>query len=106
MSEKLGPVSYAHSETVFLGRDLTQHKNYSEETSKEIDKEIRRFLEDAEDRAVKILEDNKEKLVNLAEALLQKETLNSEEIEEILNFSSKGKNNGPQENRSSSQDNN
>lgn len=106
MSENLGPVSYAHNEAVFLGRDLAQQKNYSEETSREIDKEIRRILDGAEKKATEILESNREKLEILAETLLKKETLNSDEIDEILGIKSRGAGNGPEEDRDSHKGNN
>ncbi|HNS32944.1 MAG TPA: ATP-dependent zinc metalloprotease FtsH [bacterium] len=102
MSENLGPVSYAHNEAVFLGRDLAQQKNYSEETSRDIDREIRRILEDAENKASEILKENMEKLELLADTLLKKETLNSDEIDGILGLTPKGVDNGPAENRSGS----
>ena len=96
MSKNLGPVSYSHSEAVFLGRDLTQQKNYSEETSREIDKEIRTILDEAENKSMEILKNNREKLQLLADMLLKKETLNSKEIDEILEISvPKGVDNGP-----------
>lgn len=84
MSEILGPVSYHHNEAVFLGRDIVKQKEYSEETSREIDKEIRRILEEAENRAMEILISQRDKLEKLVEALLQKETLTSDEIDEII----------------------
>ncbi len=84
MSENLGPVSYHHNEAVFLGRDLVQQREYSEETTREIDSEIRRILEEAEKRAEKMLTEQRDKLEQLASELLKRETLNSEEIDEIL----------------------
>ncbi|MCM8762077.1 MAG: ATP-dependent zinc metalloprotease FtsH [Candidatus Omnitrophica bacterium] len=100
MSENLGPVSYHHNEAVFLGRDIVRQREYSEDTSRDIDNEIRRILEEAENRATEILKNQRDKLEKLAEALLQKETLNSDEIDEILELE-KGEeeNNEPEENR-------
>jgi len=106
MSENLGPVSYSHSEAVFLGRDLAQHKNYSEETAKDIDREIKRILEEAEKKAAEIIGSNKEKLDLLADNLLKKETLNSDEIDEILGIKSGGTDDGPEEDRDSGQNDN
>jgi len=85
----LGPVSYHHNENVFLGRDLVRQREYSEETSREIDSEVRRILEEAENRAAEILKTQKNKLDELAAALLQRETLNSEDIDEILGLKPK-----------------
>ncbi|MBN1445362.1 MAG: ATP-dependent zinc metalloprotease FtsH [Candidatus Omnitrophica bacterium] len=89
MSKNLGPVSYHHNENVFLGRDLVRQREYSEETSREIDSEVRRILEEAESRAAEMLKAQKNKLDDLACALLQRETLNSEEIDEILGLKPK-----------------
>ncbi len=80
----LGPVSYHHNEAVFLGRDLVRQREYSEETSREIDREMRRILEEAEKRAMDILKGQRDKLEALATELLKKETLNSDEIDVIL----------------------
>jgi cell division protease FtsH len=84
MSEKLGPVTFHENEAVFLGRDLVQSRNLSEETNREIESEIKRILEDAEKRATEILTKKRDKLDLLAKTLLEKETLNSDEIDEIL----------------------
>ncbi len=98
MSESLGPVSFGHREAVFLGRDLIQQREFSEETSREIDREIKKILEEAEERAKEIIMKNRDKLDILANALLEKETLTSEEIDQILGFK-KGEGNGYKENR-------
>ncbi len=84
----MGPVSYHHNEAVFLGRDLVRQREYSEETSREIDSEMRRILEEAERRAMEILKGQREKLEALAAELLKRETLNSDEIDEILGLKS------------------
>ncbi|MCD6408701.1 ATP-dependent zinc metalloprotease FtsH [bacterium] len=102
MSEKLGPVSFEHKEAVFLGRDLVQQRQHSEETTREIDNEIRKILEEAEKKATEIIIKNRDKLEALANALLEKETLNSDEIDEILGLK-KGDGNGHKENRKSSE---
>lgn len=92
----MGPVSYHHNEAVFLGRDLVRQREYSEETSREIDSEMRKILEEAENRAMEILKGQKEKLEALAAELLKKETLNSDEIDEILGLkSANGRNKFP-----------
>jgi len=103
MSENLGPVSYHHNEAVFLGRDIVKQREYSEETSREIDNEIRKILEEAENRAMEILKSQRDKLEKLAEALLQKETLNSDEIDEILGFKKEEKPDGSEEDRRGSE---
>ena len=84
MSEKLGPVSLAENHEVFLGRDFLKEKSYSEELAFDIDREIRRIIRDCYKRAMKILEENKDKLIQLAEALEEKEILGREEIERII----------------------
>ena len=82
-SEKLGNVNYGGDGEVFLGNDFTQHKNYSEETAKEIDEEIRRFVGDAYERALSILREKDEVLENVAKALLMVETINGEQFEDL-----------------------
>jgi len=84
MSEKLGTMTYGNGDEVFLGRDLTTMKNYSEEVAYEIDKEIRRIMDESYDQAMKLLEENVEKLHHIAKALLERETINSEEFEYIF----------------------
>jgi cell division protease FtsH len=70
---------------VFLGRDFTQrHQNYSEETSRSIDAEIRRIIEDQHAVARAVLTEHKEQLDALATALLERETLDAEEIQAII----------------------
>jgi cell division protease FtsH len=97
MSKNLGPVSYHHNEAVFLGRDIVQQKEYSEETSREIDSEIRRILEEAEKNAMEILKQHRDKLDKLATELLKRETLNSEEIDEVLGLKPSGETSKPLE---------
>jgi len=85
MSEKMGPVTFGkRGEHIFLGRDFAEHKNYSEKTAVEIDEEIRRFVESSYERAKKIINDNRDKLEKLVEALLKKETLDAKDIEMIF----------------------
>jgi len=73
-----------NEQEVFLGRSITQHQNISDETSRLIDSEVRRFVDDAYDRAKKILTDNIDELHTLAEAALEYETLSGDEINKIL----------------------
>ena len=82
-SEKLGNVNYGGDGEVFLGNDFTQHKNYSEETAKEIDEEIRSFVGDAYDKALSILKEKDEILENVAQALLLVETIDGEQFEAL-----------------------
>jgi cell division protease FtsH len=81
MSEKLGPLTFGkRDEQIFLGREIAKHKDYSEETAVEIDQEVRRIVTQAYGRATKLLSENRESLVRLAEALLVREVLDSEQI--------------------------
>jgi len=85
MSEKLGPISYGESNNlVFLGRDITRDRNYSEETSREIDEEIRAIVVGCIERTRKLLKDNLDKLELLAETLLEYEVLDGAEIDKLL----------------------
>jgi len=85
MSEKLGPISFGErEEQIFLGREISQHQDYSEHTAQEIDEEVKRIITECFERAKKILEDNIDKLHAVANALLERETLVREEIEMLL----------------------
>ncbi|MCA9175131.1 MAG: ATP-dependent zinc metalloprotease FtsH [Planctomycetales bacterium] len=85
MSEKLGPVSYKLSdEDPFLGRELHQHRQFSERTMEEIDAEVAAILRNCETRAVELLGTHREQLENLTRALLGKEELNEDEIAELI----------------------
>jgi cell division protease FtsH len=85
MSEKLGPLSFGQKEEmIFLGREISQHKDYSEETAVTIDQEVRRIIESAYARAKAILEGNLDKLHSLAQALLEREILDGDEIGVVL----------------------
>jgi len=97
MSEKLGPVSYRHNDAVFLGRDLVQPREHSEDTSREIDEEVRRMLEEGARKASDILLQNREKLDLLATTLLEKETLSAEELDELLGRTGLEDKDGPHE---------
>ena len=86
MSEKIGPVTFGHrQDQVFLGRDIARDKDYSEEVAAEIDKEVRSFLDDAYAATEKLLNENMDKLHLIAEALIERETLEKEEIADIVN---------------------
>jgi len=84
MSDKLGPISLGENHEVFLGRDFLKEKSYSEELAFDIDREVHRIIGECYDRALKILEENKNKLIHLAEVLEEREVLGKEEIEEII----------------------
>ena len=85
LSEKLGPLMYTEEEgEVFLGRSVTQHKQMSDETAHVIDEEIRRFIDRNYDRAAQILNDNMEKLHTMADALIRYETIDADQISDIM----------------------
>ncbi len=85
MSEKLGPLTFGKKEEeIFLGREIAKHRDYSEKTAVDIDGEVRRIISEAADRAYQVLVENQEKLHNLAEALLEREILDGEEIDRIM----------------------
>ena len=82
-SEKLGPVNYSSSDEVFLGKDFSTRKNYSEETASEIDEEVKAIIEEAYDAAKKILSEHMEQLTNVAEGLLAVETLDHTQFRQL-----------------------
>jgi len=85
MSETMGPLTFGKKEEqIFLGREIAQHRDYSEETAKKIDAEVRKMVLEAYERAKKILTDNEDILHGLAQALLEKETLESREVDAII----------------------
>jgi len=85
MSDKLGPVTFGKkSEEIFLGREIAQHRDYSERTAILIDEEIKKIVNDAADTSYKILKDNEDILHRLADALLERETLDGDEVDLII----------------------
>jgi cell division protease FtsH len=85
MSERLGPIAFGErDEQVFLGRDIVQHTEYSEETARMIDEEVKRIVDESYARAKKILEERIDILHRIANSLLERETLDSAEIRIIL----------------------
>jgi len=87
MSDKLGMVEYgAHEEHVFLGRDIGKNRDYSEATAQEIDREVRGLCDNAYARAKELLSANREKLETIAKALLEFETLDGDQIRDIIKF--------------------
>ena len=86
LSDELGPVTYGEEEDeVFLGRSVTQHKNVSNETARKIDEVVRDILDRAYGRTKQILTDNIDKLHVMADALLQYETIDARQIDDIMN---------------------
>jgi cell division protease FtsH len=85
MNENLGPVAFGKKEEeIFLGREITQHRDYSENTAKEIDKEVQKILIAAQNKAEAIINENIELLHALTNALLEHEILDSDQIDMIL----------------------
>ena len=85
MSEKLGPVTFGKTEEhIFLGREIQQHRDYSESTAVIIDAEVSAFIQRAESAARNILSVNVDKLHKLAEMLLQKEIMDGREVDVLL----------------------
>jgi cell division protease FtsH len=81
----LGPLTFGKKEEqIFLGREINQHRDFSEETAMKIDQEVRRFVDEGYQTAKKILENNRETLIRMAEALLERETLDGAEIKLII----------------------
>ncbi len=85
MSDLMGPMVYAENEgEIFLGRSITKTTNVSEETMRKVDAEIRRIIDEQYAVARKILEENREKVEAMAKALLEWETIDSDQIDDIL----------------------
>jgi len=81
----LGPLTYGKKEEqIFLGRELAQHRDFSEETAREIDAEVRRFVNAGYQNAKRVIEDNKETLERIALALLEREVLDAIELKLIM----------------------
>ncbi len=86
MSEALGPVTLGRKEhEIFLGRDISQERDYSEEIANKIDKEVREIVESAYSKAKDILTKNKSKLKKIARNLIERETLEGKELDDLLN---------------------
>jgi len=85
MSDRLGPLTYGEKqEEIFLGREIGMHRDFSDETAREIDEEIKKIIEEAGARAEAIVKKNMGQLKKLAEKLLEKEILSGDEIDDIL----------------------
>ena len=85
MSDKLGPVALGRSQGgMFLGRDIAAERDFSEDTAATIDSEVSELVDVAYKRATKVLADNRSVLDELAEMLVEKETVDSEELQNLL----------------------
>jgi cell division protease FtsH len=85
MSE-LGPLSFGKKEEqIFLGREIAQHRDYSEETAIRIDEQVRKLVQGGYDTASRILEERSDALVKIAETLLEREILDGNEVMQIIN---------------------
>jgi len=86
MSDKLGPRTFGHKdELVFLGREISEQRDYSDKIAEQIDEEVYNIIQEAHETAKEILAKNKSKLMLLAEKLIARETLEGEELEAIFN---------------------
>lgn len=103
LSDRLGPLTYGEDEgEVFLGRSVTQHKNLSDETAHAIEEEVRNFIDKNYQRAEKILKDNIDKLHTMANALLKYETIDTNQIDAVM----EGREPGPPADWTDDDDNN
>ena len=85
MSEEMGPLTFGKkAEQIFLGREIAQHQDYSEHTAMQIDKEVKKVVLAAYAEATKLLEENRDDLILVAEALLEYETLDANEVKAVL----------------------
>jgi len=85
MSDAMGPLTFGKKEEqIFLGREIAQHQDYSEDTALKIDQEVKRFVTDNYQRAHRLLSQSKDTLVMIAEALLAREVLDAEQVRRIL----------------------
>ncbi|MGE3260020.1 MAG: ATP-dependent zinc metalloprotease FtsH, partial [Geobacter sp.] len=85
MSDRMGPVSFGKKdESIFLGREMAMHKNFSEETAEKIDEEIKRIVDESYRRALTILQENEQILHNLSNCLVEKENLTGAEVDDII----------------------
>ena len=86
MSEKLGPLAFGkRDELVFLGREIGEQRNYSDDVAKTIDEEVRAIVDRGYTRAMEVLNEHKSRLTGLAEKLVAEETVDSEEFEKLFN---------------------
>ena len=80
----MGPLTFGKKEEqIFLGREIAQHQDYSEDTALRIDQEVKRFVTDNYTRALNVMLEHKQKVLDMAEALLVRETLDAEQVQRI-----------------------
>lgn len=84
MSDRIGLVTYQSDSPIFLGRDMEAHNTYSEETANMIDEEVHKIIENAHERAVRILTENRTILDNMARVLIERETIYTEEVDMLV----------------------
>jgi cell division protease FtsH len=85
MSDAMGPLTFGKKEEqIFLGREIAQHQDYSEDTALKIDHEVKRFVTDNYVRSHKMLSDSKEVLVKIADALLAREVLDADQVRRLV----------------------
>ncbi len=85
MSDELGPLAYGKKEEqIFLGREISQHRDYSEETARKIDEEVKKIILDANDRVTQLLEENMDILKAISMELLERETITLEDMDRII----------------------
>lgn len=85
MSEKFGPITFGHKEEmIFLGREIHESRNYSESVASQIDEELRKILSEAHEKAKKVLVEHREKLNKIAKVLIEKETIEKDEFEQMM----------------------
>ncbi len=85
MSDRMGPLSFGKKdESIFLGREMASHKNYSEQTAERIDDEIKRIVDESYERALSLLKTNIQTLHNLSEILIEQENLSGIQVDEII----------------------
>ena len=85
LSERMGPLTYAEDEgEVFLGRSVTQHKNISDDTAQAIDEEVRRIIDDTYKKAEQLLDENVDILHSMADALMKYETLDADQVKDLM----------------------
>ena len=91
MSEMLGPQTFGNTEEmVFLGREISSSRNYSEETARVVDAEVKHLIDEASDRAKKVLTERRATLDAIAAVLIEKETIEREAFEKIVGPTSNG----------------
>jgi cell division protease FtsH len=85
MSEEMGPLTFGKKEEqIFLGREIAQHRDYSEATAVKIDIQVSRLVKQGYDKAKQIIQEHSEALVRIAEALLEREVLEGAEIKQLI----------------------